>query len=58
MRKVLPEKGVTFIEVPRMAAEGEIISSLLIQKYLEIEDYDKAFSLVPASTQQYLAKQL
>ena len=57
MRRILPQKGVSFVEIPRMMVDGEIVSTSLVQEYLECEEYDKAFRLVPESTKQYLMKQ-
>lgn len=57
MKRVLQEKGISFIEIPPMLLDGEVISTLLVQKYLECKEYDKAFSLVPESTKEYLMVQ-
>lgn len=58
MRKILPQKGISFTEIPRMMINGEVVSTSLVQKYLENEEYDKAFALVPESTKLFLLKQL
>lgn len=58
MRRILPQKGISFVEIPKMMIEGEDISTLQVQKHLEDEEYDKAFALVPESTKQYLMEQL
>lgn len=54
MRKILPQKGIRFVEIPRLVINGERVCTRQIQKYLEDGEYDKAFSLVPESTKQYL----
>lgn len=54
MRKILSQKGIRFVEIPRLVIDGERVCTKQIQKYLEDEEYDKAFSLVPESTKQYL----
>lgn len=57
-KELLPMRGIKFLEIPRLAENGESISTSRIQEYLKREEYDRAFSLVPESTRQYLAKQL
>lgn len=54
MRKILPQKGIRFVEIPRLVINGEKVCTKQIQKYLEEGEYDKAFSLVPESTKRYL----
>lgn len=57
MRKVLPQKGISFVEVPRVTIDGEIVSTSMVHEYLQCGEYNKAFKLVPESTKQYLMKQ-
>ena len=58
MRRILPQKGIDFIEIPRMMLEGEIISASRVRKYLKDAEYDKAFILLPETTMQYLRGQI
>ncbi len=58
MRRILPQKGISLVEIPRMMIEGEIVNSTQVHKYLANREYDKVFSLVPESTKCYLMEQL
>lgn len=58
MKRILPQKGITFVEIPRIMTEEEIVSASRVRKYLEIEDYEKAFSLLPETTIQYIKGQM
>lgn len=58
MKKILPEKGITFVEIPRITIGDEIISASKIRKYLKEENYEKAFSMLPETTRQYLLQQI
>lgn len=58
MAKILPPKGITFVEIPRIAVEGETVSASKVRKYLKDEEYNKAFDLLPDTTKQYLMKQI
>lgn len=57
MRKLLPQKGISFVEIPRKKVAGDIVSTSMVQKYLEDKEYDKAFGLLPKSSKKYLLKQ-
>lgn len=57
MQKILPDKGIRFIEIPRKAIDGQIVSASIVRKHLEKEEYEKAFALVPETTKRYLKKQ-
>lgn len=57
-KRILPQKGISFVEIPKMKINEKIVSTQEIQDYLENEQYEQAFSLLPATTIQYLKKQL
>lgn len=58
MKRVLPQKGINYVEIPRLETEGEVISASRVRRYLKIEEYEKAFELLPKTTRKYLMKQL
>lgn len=58
MRTILSQYGIYFVEVEKMEVDGEIVSLSKVQNYLKREEYEKAFTLLPDSTKQYLIKQL
>ncbi|MCM1236907.1 MAG: adenylyltransferase/cytidyltransferase family protein, partial [Ruminococcus flavefaciens] len=58
MKRVLPFKGISFVEIPRLAIDNETVSASRVRKYLKNKKYDKAFALLPETTVQYLIKQI
>lgn len=58
MKRILPQKGIRVVEIPRIAIGSEVISASRVRKYLEIEDYEKVFALVPETTKRYLMQQI
>lgn len=59
MRKILPQKGISFVEIPRIeTGEGEIISASKVRKYLKEEDYGSAWTLLPETTKRHLKRQI
>lgn len=54
MRRILPRKGISFVEIPRSREEGIIVSASRIRKYLKDKDYEKALTLMPETTKEYL----
>lgn len=54
MRKILPSKGIRFVEIPRIAENNEIISASRIRKHLENGEYEEVYNLVPKTTAKYL----
>lgn len=54
MRKILPPKGVEFIEIPRMAIQDEIVSASKVRKYLENNEFVKACNLLPETTAKFV----
>lgn len=57
-KEIFDKRGISLLEIPKLTEDGEAISTSKIQEYLTREEYDRAFSLVPESTRQYLTKQL
>lgn len=58
MRKILPQNGIKFIEISRKQIEDIFISASRVRKYLEIEEYDHAFGLLPDTTVEYIKHQM
>lgn len=58
MRRILPSKGITFVEIPRITVKDEFVSASRVRKYLLEEKNDKAFDLLPVSTTSYLMSQM
>lgn len=58
MERILPQKGITYTEFPRLVIDDMVISTAGMRKYLRNSEYDKAFALLPETTKQYLMKQL
>ncbi len=56
MRRVLPEYGIEFVEIPRKEGEDGAISASRVRKLLEKRDFDGLKPLVPDSTFSYLLK--
>lgn len=55
MRRILPEYGIEFCEIPRSAGNGEIISASRVRKLLMERGVCKeTLALVPQCTQRYL----
>ena len=54
MKKVLPQKGIQFIQIPRMKVDGNVVSATSVRRYLEYGQYEKAFKLLPETTIQCL----
>lgn len=58
MKRILPQKGIVYVEIPRIKSEKEIVSASRVRKYLKNAENDKAFSMLPETTIRYLKKQL
>lgn len=56
MRSILPQYGIEFVEIPRKELGGIAISASCVRKLLEEKDFDKLYSMVPATTLEYLLK--
>lgn len=55
MRRILPEKGIEFVEIPRKKCNGQYISASMVRKCLENDDLEKLTDLLPDSTRNILA---
>lgn len=58
MKELLPQKGITFVEIPRYVLNNQVVSTSQIKEYIEEKKYDKAFSFLTETTKQYLMYQL
>lgn len=56
MRRILPEYGIEFIEIPRKEKDKEAISASRVRALLEKKDFDGIKPLVPESTFRYLVE--
>lgn len=54
MEKILPQKGISFVEIPRRKMENEIISASRVREYLKRGEYNMAAKLLPESTFSFL----
>lgn len=54
MRKILPQKGITFVEIPRLKIKNEFISASRVRKYIYYDKYDSATEMLPDRTKEYL----
>lgn len=54
MRRILPEYGIEFVEIPRMEVDGEAVSASRVRKLLAEGNFEALKLLVPESTFQYL----
>ena len=54
MKKVLPQKGIQFIEIPRIKVDGDAVSASRVRRHLECREYEKAFKLLPETTIELL----
>jgi [citrate (pro-3S)-lyase] ligase len=54
MRRILPQYGIRFVEIPRKESNGEPISASRVRKLLEKRDFDAIADLVPETTLEYL----
>ena len=55
MRKILPEYGIEFVEIPRLETDGGAISASRVRALLKEGSLDAIRPLVPESTFQYLS---
>ena len=58
MAEILSEKGVEFVEIPRLAEDGTIISASRVRKALDVGDFAAAAEMTPPTTRPYLLAQL
>lgn len=58
MKNILPQKGIRFLEMPKLEISDEEICTSKIRKYLRNSDYAKAFTLVPETTKRFIVQQV
>lgn len=58
MKRRLPQKGITYVELPRIYLKGSQINSSEVRKCLRNEEYEKVFGMLPDTTKQYMEKYL
>lgn len=51
---ILPQYGIAFEVIPRLAASGEIISASKVREYIRQDNWEGIKALVPETTYQYL----
>jgi len=56
MRRILPDHGIEFVEIPRKEFNGEVISASRVRKLLDDKDFDEISKIVPETTLNYLIK--
>jgi len=54
MRRILPEYGVEFVEIPRKEVNGQVVSATTVRKCLENGELDKLDELIPDTTKKIL----
>jgi len=55
MRRILPQNGIEFCEIPRITGGGQVISASRVRQLLREKGVcDETLALVPESTQQFL----
>jgi len=54
MKRVLPGKGIEFVEIPRVCKGDEVISASRVRKSLMEKKYEDIKRLVPLTTHKYL----
>lgn len=58
MKEILPQKKISFVEIPKMQIDGVTVSTVEVHKYLKKENYDYAWRFLPQTTKNYLRHQL
>lgn len=56
MKKILPEYGMEFVEIPRAGEEGKVISASRVRAMLENKEFEVIEKLVPETTFRYLVE--
>ena len=54
MKRVLPEYGIGFVEIPRAEMDGKVISASDVRALLEKRDFDTIGKIVPDIVYNYL----
>lgn len=55
MREILEPDGICVHQIKRLEIDGTMVSASLVRKYLKDGETEKALSLVPQATKEYLA---
>lgn len=58
MQKILPTKGVVYVEIPRIKSGKKIVSASKVRQYMKEAEYDEAFSMLPETTVRYIKEQM
>ncbi len=56
MEEILPQKGINFVEIPRLKVLDKIVSASAVRECLKYGDYSKAAALLPDTTISFLLK--
>lgn len=54
MKRMLPERGIEFVEIPRVCKEEQVISASRVRKLLKEKKYEEISNLVPNTTYDYM----
>lgn len=57
MKKILPQKGITFVEIPRIRVKEKVISASAVREYFKRGEYSKASEMLPETTVSFLMGQ-
>lgn len=58
MQKILPSKGVVYVEIPRIKSGKKIVSASKVRQFMKEAEYDEAFSMLPETTVRYIKEQM
>jgi [citrate (pro-3S)-lyase] ligase len=56
MKRILPEYGIEFVEIPRKKYGNQVISASRVRKLLEDKNFNEIKNIVPETTLEYLMK--
>jgi len=56
MRRILPQFGVEFVEIPRVEFAGQVISASRVRRLLADKDFEGISKIVPPTTLNYLVR--
>lgn len=57
MRRILPQKGIRYVEIPKMIQDGNIVKSSNVRRCIKREEYEIAFKMIPESTKRCLTEE-
>ena len=58
MKKILPKRGIEFVEIPKMNVSSENITGFKVIRFLNNKEYDKVSAMLTDVTKEYLIRQL